>query len=289
MMGSDKMETTPQAENIDITGSLRTRVGRLLIIVGLLFLADLYLKTGWLTQLILPVFGIVLIVNAFHYGSSGLMVGGSVLTGLGLAGFVGLSNLLPFSLLGRIGAALLAFGLSWCLITLFSTLMSRPAAWWALIPAAVITGAGLSFFATPPRAVDFTLYIVSLLGAAFLAWGLVRRLFGLIIPGSLLGGIGPGIYIAWGPAGLGNGLARTGIMLVSFALGWGLITLFSRRVTHAFVWWPLIPGGVLAMVGWGLYIGGNPSNAAAFIGNTGSIALILFGIYLVLLRRGISR
>jgi hypothetical protein len=28
-----------------------------------------------------------------------------------------------------------------------------------------------------------------------------------------------------------NSLAQIGIMLVSFALGWGLITLFSRRVT----------------------------------------------------------
>jgi hypothetical protein len=40
------------------------------------------------------------------------------------------------------------------------------------------------------------------------------------------------------------------------------------------------------MVGWGLYIGGNPGNALSFIGNTGSIGLIVFGIYLLLMRRG---
>jgi hypothetical protein len=73
-------------------------------------------------------------------------------------------------------------------------------------------------------------------------------------------------------------------MLVIFALGWGLITVFSRFIINKFIWWPLIPGGVLAMVGWGLYIGGNPGNALSFIGNTGSIGLIIFGIYLLLWR-----
>jgi len=86
-----------------------------------------------------------------------------------------------------------------------------------------------------------------------------------------------------------SALSRTGIMLVAFALGWGLITVFSRVIKSAFVWWPLIPGGILAMVGWGLYIGGNPENALSFIGNTGSIGLIIFGVYLLLLRRGIQR
>jgi hypothetical protein len=76
-------------------------------------------------------------------------------------------------------------------------------------------------------------------------------------------------------------------MLVWFALGWGLVTIFARVQTFKFVWWPLIPGGILAMVGWGLYIGGNPQSAVGFIGNTGSIGLLIFGIYILLLRRGI--
>jgi hypothetical protein len=76
-------------------------------------------------------------------------------------------------------------------------------------------------------------------------------------------------------------------MLVVFGLGWLLITVLSRIITPGIVWWPLIPGGILAVVGWGLYIGGDPGNAISFISNTGSIALILFGIYLLLLRQGI--
>ncbi|MEM5774302.1 MAG: hypothetical protein AAGU05_04815, partial [Anaerolineaceae bacterium] len=76
-------------------------------------------------------------------------------------------------------------------------------------------------------------------------------------------------------------------MLVIFGLGWLLITVLSRFVIEKPVWWPLIPGGILVMVGWGLYIGGNPSNALNFVSNTGSIALIMLGLYLLLLRRGI--
>jgi hypothetical protein len=68
-----------------------------------------------------------------------------------------------------------------------------------------------------------------------------------------------------------------------------LITVISRVLYKKFTWWPLIPGGVLAMVGWGLYIGGNPSNALGFVGNTGSIGLIIFGIYLLLLRFGMQK
>jgi len=116
----------------------------------------------------------------------------------------------------------------------------------------------------------------------------VNKLFGLIIPGSLLAALGPSIYLAWGMDNRLNPLTRTGVMLVGFALGWFLITILSRSLTHKIVWWPLIPGGVLAMVGWGLYIGGNPGEAAVFISNTGSIGLILFGIYLLLLRKGIQ-
>jgi hypothetical protein len=40
-------------------------------------------------------------------------------------------------------------------------------------------------------------------------------------------------------------------------------------------------------VGTGLYIGGDPTRALGFIGNTGSIALMIFGLYLLLMRKGI--
>ena len=135
----------------------------------------------------------------------------------------------------------------------------------------------------------FTFYIGLGIGIALLGSGLHWKLFGLIIPGCLLIGISPGLYFAWGNSNVESGLVNTGIFLVCFALGWGLITVFSKVQTQNFLWWPLIPGGILAMVGWGLYIGGSPANAVGFIGNTGSIGLIIFGIYILLMKRGIQR
>jgi hypothetical protein len=160
--------------------------------------------------------------------------------------------------------------------------------WWPLLPGGIIGGLSLCFLTNSLEPLDFIFFIGIGTSLPLLFWGTFNRLFGLIIPGSLLLGIVPGIYLAWGEIIEKSGLAQTGIMLVCFAFGWILITLFSRAITEKIVWWPLIPGGILGMVGWGLYIGGNPGNALSFIGNTGSITLIIFGLYLILLRRGIE-
>ena len=80
---------------------------------------------------------------------------------------------------------------------------------------------------------------------------------------------------------------QTGMVLASLAFGWGLMTLFGRWITHHYIWWPLIPGGIFAVVGLGLYIGGDPYHAIGVIGNTGGIALMIFGLYLLLMRKGI--
>jgi hypothetical protein len=66
-----------------------------------------------------------------------------------------------------------------------------------------------------------------------------------------------------------------------------MISLFGRWIGRRSIWWPMIPGGILLMVGSGLYIGGDPTRAVGFISNTGSIALVIFGLYLLLMRKGI--
>jgi hypothetical protein len=109
----------------------------------------------------------------------------------------------------------------------------------------------------------------------------------LLIPGSLIVTIGLGIYFAWTELTEANTLLQTGVMLVWFALGWILISLGARVMNRKYVWWPLIPGGILAVVGLGLYIGGDPGNALGFISNTGAIVLMVFGLYLLLMRKGI--
>ncbi len=100
---------------------------------------------------------------------------------------------------------------------------------------------------------------------------------------------GPGIFYAWRPEAIANGLTQTGIMLVWFAVGWVIIALASRFLFSQVIWWPLIPAGVLAFVGWGLVLGSNELIAKSFIGNSGSIIVILIGLYLLLLRKDIHK
>ncbi len=272
-----------------LTGSTPVRIGGMLILIGFILLAEQRLRTGWLALAVPILVGLSLVVAGLFSRRLGLAVAGSLMCGVGAGGFLSFYTFLEVDMRSRVGFFLVAFGMGWLLIPLLSSLVGRLIAWWALTPAGIFIAAGAAVLYSGLTVVDFTLYILIGLALALLVWGFAESLFGLIIPGSLLMGIAPGIYLAWGRVSEQNSLARTGIMLVCFALGWGLITIFSRRVTQRFVWWPLIPGGVLAMVGWGLYIGGNPDNALSFIGNTGSIGLILVGIYLILLRSGIRQ
>ena len=264
-------------------------IGIVMVAVGILVLADQYLKTGWLLLAFAPIFGIFFLVEALRMQRFSFLVIGGLLLGAGLGGFVGRSSLFSRPLAHDIGWLLVFFAAGWGAIAVLSRKVLVKPAWWALVPAGIIFSTGLAFLLSDLRVIDFVLWVVSGTGIVLLVWGVYWRLFGLIIPGSLMVTTGPGIYLAWGGSMGLNPLAKTGIMLAIFAIGWALIILFSRVVTSKFVWWPLIPTGILAMVGWGLYISGDPKNATSFIANTGSIGLIIFGIYLLLLRKGIHR
>ncbi len=265
-------------------------IGIILISMGSLFLLDQFLKTGWLTLAIVPLLGMGLSIGGILYRKSGLAIAGALLLGLGIGGGVMLNSFTRWDWPQRIGLALLSFALGWVLVSSITIWSNKIFSWWALIPAVVIGSTGACFLFTSLRFLDFVLYIVTAMGILFLALGVYTRLLGLIIPGALLFGIGPGVYVGWGiPDDPTSILARTGSMLVVFALGWGLITLFSKMVIAKFIWWPLIPAGILAVTGWGLYIGGEPGGALHFIGNTGSIGLIIFGVYLLLMRRGFHK
>ncbi len=268
---------------------VRVKIGLVLVASGLALFVDMNLRTGWLSLIILPIIGAYLLVGGMLTRRLGRIIGGAIVSGAGVGSFIGLTSLYNWDVLDRVGFMLLAVGLGFAFITPLTAFFVGRTHWWGLIPGGLIVSTAVVFLFTPVRLLDFVFWLPLSLGLSFLLWGYASRLFGLIIPGCLILTTGPAIYEAWVGPDTNTGLTETGIMLVGFALGWGLITVFSRRVTQTFVWWPLIPGAVLAMVGWGLYIGGNPGGAARFIGNTGSIALMLFGLYLLLLKRGIGR
>lgn len=190
-------------------------------------------------------------------------------------------------LLEKIGIFISVIALSLLLLNFFQYVNKKSIYAWIFPTSITLISIGISFLFTEYRLLDFIFWIGLGLGIALLISGVYWKLFGLVIPGCLLIGSISGVYFGWVDSTGKNALMQTGIMLVWIALGWGLVTIFARVQTFKFVWWPLIPGGIIAMVGWGLYIGGNPRSAVGFIGNTGSIGLLIFGIYILLLRRGI--
>jgi hypothetical protein len=283
------MATSNPSPITTVRRGLTSLAGVSLISFGVLILLDQSFHTGWISLTIPLIAGLIMLGHGLRNKSYGFIIAGAIVTGYGAAEFVLITPLLQLSIQSRVAFALLASAVAWVLLYWIARIRFQCDPTWSLIPAGVSGALGAWFMVVTVQPLEYILYIPTAIGLTLLLCGITTRLFGLIIPGCILIGIGPGVFFAWGQAGEPNGLAQTGMMLVTFSLGWGLITVFSRVITERFVWWPLIPGGVMAVVGWGLYIAGDPHNALSFIGNTGSIGLIIFGIYLLMWRNSFRR
>ncbi len=124
------------------------------------------------------------------------------------------------------------------------------------------------------------------LGLIFLVWGGIARSVGLLIPGGILGGISLGVFLIERMPALSTGGASGGVFLLSFALGWGLITLLSAVFTDRVHWWPLIPGTIMALIGGALLAGGAALEVLDLIGRVWPLGLIGLGLWLFFRRRG---
>jgi hypothetical protein len=263
--------------------------GIILILTGLTILADIYLKTGWLSWIILLIAAICLLTAAILSRRIGLLIVISLVSSLTIGGVLATSPFLNLSTNISIGTLCIAFSFGWLLVTFLPHWFINKTFWWAFVPALVLFSFGMTFLSNNISLLGFVLSSSIGLGVSLLIWGITNRLFGLLIAGSLVITTGPGVFIGWHDLTDINGLSQTGEMLVCIAFGWGLITVLSRLVTIRFVWWPLIPGGIIAMVGCGLYIGGNPGGTTELIRNTGAVGLIIFGLYILLMRRGLKK
>lgn len=260
--------------------------GLSLILFGVILFINQPLKFNLIFIIIPVLISCIFYFEGAYLRNKNLVIMSPLILVLGIGVDIILSNLIPGYKIGLV-SLLIAFGfavLFWAFYFIFQKII-----FWTFNPIILMFFIGIAFLNSNYSFLKFTFFIGLGVGIALLGSGLYWKLFGLIIPGCLLIGISPGLFFAWGNSNIEGGLVNTGIFLVCFALGWGLITVFSKVQTQNFLWWPLIPGGILAMVGWGLYIGGSPENAVGFIGNTGSIGLIIFGIYILLMKRGIQR
>ncbi len=129
------------------------------------------------------------------------------------------------------------------------------------------------------------LFFLPLLGLGFIAWALTTRQVGLLVPGGVLLGIGSGAFLLQVPFSTLNEQTKGGIFLLAFAGGWALISLLSRLVDTKFHWWPLIPGGVMAIIGGSLVIGQEAAWLLSGLSALWPLALIGFGVYLLLQNR----
>jgi len=262
--------------------------GFLLIIMGALALADLNLLTGQVGYYVLPFTGLVILSAGLKSRKLNLFGPGAIILGTGL-GVVLAHGYFPGNTKAQIGLLACGIGAGWILLALEGIFVFKTPVGWALIPGTFFIGLAFSFLFSQLRIYDFVFYLLIWLGLGLLAWGIIVKLFGLILAGCISITVGSGIFFGWGFHPQNNGLAQTGIMLIWFAVGWALVVIISRLVHEKLIWWPLIPCGILAVVGWGLYLGGGAVSGTKVIGNSGSLMLIIFGIYLLLLRKGIQK
>jgi hypothetical protein len=132
------------------------------------------------------------------------------------------------------------------------------------------------------------LLIFPALALIFLAWGIAARSPGLMVPAGIFIGLGLGTWLVTGDWLTSNMVADTkgGIFLLAFAVGWASITLLSALFTREVHWWPLIPGGIMAIVGVALVIGGNAVQTLAWLNYAWPLAMIVIGVFLLLRRAG---
>jgi hypothetical protein len=134
----------------------------------------------------------------------------------------------------------------------------------------------------------FGQYFLLALGAIFLAWGIAAHKPGLLIPGSILTGLGAGVcatvqYHEYLPAP-----ADGGFVFLGLALGFAGITLLSTVFAGRTYWWALIPASILGLIGSAFMAGVETLPVLAALGKAWPAFLIVIGVVL-LLRRGEQR
>ena len=124
--------------------------------------------------------------------------------------------------------------------------------------------------------------ILPLLGAGFITWSILGRNKGLMIPGGILSGIALGTALT--ESGLVTRLDGDGsgaLFLLGFAAGWFIITIFTYLFFDDFIWWPMIPGGIMALIGGGILLESGTLQSLGTVGRFWPVILIGVGLYVV--------
>ncbi|MEI2610793.1 MAG: hypothetical protein V9G20_19360 [Candidatus Promineifilaceae bacterium] len=147
-----------------------------------------------------------------------------------------------------------------------------------IIGGGVLILLGLMFLVGQLLPPNMGLLIPLLLGIVFLAWGIVARHAGPIIPGGILLGVGVGVLLTevFFPR------ANEAIFLFGFAGGWVVITLASALFTRETQWWPLIVATIMLVVAAAAMFGGFLLTILSWMGTLWPLIPITIGLWIVL-------
>lgn len=148
---------------------------------------------------------------------------------------------------------------------------------------AVLIILGVALLIGPLTGWHFSWMALPTMAVIFLAWGLLMRSLGLLIPGGILAGIALGVTLMQNSASLSDGTGGAAIFMFCFAAGWVLIAVLSPLTTAGFSWWPLIPAAIMAMVGGALAL--NQPSLLSWFGYIGPLFLIGLGAWLIVRQR----
>jgi hypothetical protein len=137
---------------------------------------------------------------------------------------------------------------------------------------------------------DLGMWFLVGLGIIFMTAAFVTRKQGFLIPGGILSGIGVGILVMEKSGIQFSEPGKGGAFLLCFAAGWFLITLLSlafpaEEGTGRLMWWPLIPGVIMAGVGGLLFAGDFGLTILKWMGQGWPVVLIALGLYLIFRRK----
>lgn len=126
-------------------GSRKWVGGVALIIIGALLLFATMTDLGLLSELVLPVLGIIFLVWGIMTSHEGPIIPGGILTGLGV-GVLLAQEVFNLSNMDKAGLITLCLGLGFILILPFTAFFTPRRHWWPTIPGSILVVIGIALF-----------------------------------------------------------------------------------------------------------------------------------------------
>lgn len=159
---------------------------------------------------------------------------------------------------------------------------SAPKSW---IGGAVLVAIGLFLFVQQIVPIDLGWLVLPALALVFLAGGVLARKAGLLIPGSILGGLSVGIALVLYPFRAAAEPAQGGMFLLALAAGFAAVAPLTALLTRRTQWWALAVASLLGLVSSFLFAGELGLRLLAAMGMFWPLVLVAIGVGIILRRR----